>query len=199
MNFDSPGFVSEDEDIIRNLRQDSMAKRKAEEELFNRYMYFIREGMHKYSLPEEDAFDAYADTILQGIGNIITGVFEKRSSLKTYLFKIFSNKCVDLIRKKTTNKSSVHQTAPISDMLFMLADSAKTIVQQLVERSDINALKKKLGTLGDNCRQLLGLFAEGYTDREIAQSMEYKSPDVVKTSRLRCLDKLRQLYNNKTA
>ena len=193
----NPADFSEDDDIIRSLRQGNMAKRKAEDELFNRYMYFMREGMNKYSLPEEDAFDAYADTILYGIGNIISGVFEKRSSLKTYLYKIFSNKCVDLIRKKTTNKSSVHQTAPISDMLFMLADSAKTIVQQLVERSDTNALKKNLGALGDNCRQLLGLFSEGYTDREIAQAMEYKTADVVKTSRLRCLDKLRQLYNNK--
>ena len=197
MHIDTPAYVSEDDDIIRNLQQESVNRRKAEELLFNRHMYFIREGMNKYSLAEEEAFDAYADTILQGIGNIISGVFEKRSSLKTYLYKIFSNKCVDLIRKKTTNKSSVHQTAPISDMLFMLADSAKTVVQQLVERSDMNALKKKLAELGDNCRQLLSLFAEGYTDREIAQSMEYKSADVVKTSRLRCLDKLRQMYNIK--
>ena len=194
MTFDLTSTSNEDDELIRSLQQDSIVRRKAEDLLFIRYMYFIREGMNKYSLPEEESFDAYSDTILQSIDNIINGVFENRSSLKTYLYRIFNNKCVDLIRKKTTNKRSIHQTADISDMMYMLADPAKTVVQQLVDLSDVQVLKEKLLELGENCRQLLGMFAEGFTDREIAVDMEYKSPDVVKTSRLRCLEKLRQLY-----
>ena len=189
--------ISDDEEIIRNLKESETVKRKAEEDLFSRYSYFIKEGIHKYSLDQEDAFNAYSDTILHAIGNVIAGRFEKRSLLKTYLYRIFTNKCVDLIRKKTTNKSSVHQTAPISDMLAMISDPAKTIIQQLIEKSDIELLKTKLNEIGENCNQLLSMFAEGYNDKEIAMNMEYKSADVVKTSRLRCLDKLRQLYNIK--
>ncbi|MEO6550635.1 MAG: sigma-70 family RNA polymerase sigma factor [Ferruginibacter sp.] len=188
---------SSDEELINSLQQNNSLRRKAEEELFNRHAYFIREGMHKFSLPEEEAFDAYSDTILQTIDNIIRGIFEKRSSLKTYLFRIFKNKCVDLIRKKTTNKSSIHQTSSISDMLLMVADSAKTVIQQLIEKTDLDILKNKIKELGDNCRQLLAMFADGYNDKEIAVFMEYKTADVVKTSRLRCLDKLRQLYITK--
>ena len=60
-------------------------------------------------------------------------------------------------------------------------------------------LKSKLNETGENCKQLLSMFAEGYNDKEIAATMEYKSADVVKTSRLRCLDRLRQLYNIKKA
>ena len=82
-------------------------------------------------------------------------------------------------------------------MLTMISDPAKTIIQQLVEKNDAALLKAKLTEIGDNCKQLLSMFAEGYNDKEIAATMEYKSPDVVKTSRLRCLDKLRQLYNIK--
>ncbi len=195
-----PGFlsvISDDEEIIRNLKESKTVKRKAEEDLFSKYSYFIKEGINKYSLDQEDAFNAYSDTILHAIGNVIAGRFEKRSLLKTYLYRIFTNKCVDLIRKKTTNKSSVHQTAPISDMLAMISDPAKTIIQQLIEKSDIELLKTKLNEIGENCKQLLSMFAEGYNDKEIAMNMEYKSADVVKTSRLRCLDKLRQLYNIK--
>lgn len=195
MTFDTPSFIQEDEALIRSLRENGLAKRKAEEQLFGQYVYFIREGMSKYSLPEEEAFDAYSDTILYGIDNIIKGIFENRSSLKTYLFKIFCNKCVDLIRKKTTNKSSIHQTSSVSDLLFMIADPAKTVIQQLVDMADTDLLKRKLTELGEKCKKLLSMFAEGYTDREITVEMSYKSPDVVKTSRLRCLDKLRQLYN----
>lgn len=197
MTFDnSPNNLS-DEELIKRLQQNNALRRKAEEELFNRHAYFIKEGMHKYSLAEEDAFDAYSDTILQAISNIARGLFEQRASLKTYLYRIFKNKCVDLIRKKTTNKSSIHQTTPISDMLTMIADSAKTVVQQLIEKTDLDILKNKMAELGDNCKKLLAMFADGYSDKEIALSMEYKTADVVKTSRLRCLDKLRQLYINK--
>ncbi|MCW3092825.1 MAG: sigma-70 family polymerase sigma factor [Ferruginibacter sp.] len=194
MTFDNP---SADEELIKSLQQNNSLKRRAEEELFNRHAYFIREGMNKYSLPEEEAFDAYSDTILQTIDNITKGLFEKRSSLKTYLFRIFYNKCVDLIRKKTTNKSSIHQTASISDMLLLVADSAKTVIQQLIEKTDLDILKNKMKELGENCRKLLAMFADGYNDKEIAVFMEYKTADVVKTSRLRCLEKLRQLYNTK--
>jgi len=194
-----PTVVSGDEEIIRQLKESKMVRRKAEEELFSRHIYFIKEGINKYSLDQEDAFNAYSDTIIQVIENVSADRFEKRSSLKTYLYRIFNNKCVDLIRKKTTNKSSVHQTAPISDMLTMISDPAKTIIQQLVEKNDVALLKQKLTEIGDICKQLLTMFAEGYNDKEIAVAMEYKSPDVVKTSRLRCLDKLRQLYNIKKA
>jgi RNA polymerase sigma-70 factor (ECF subfamily) len=81
-------------------------------------------------------------------------------------------------------------------MLFQLSDAAKTIIQQLMERSDIDLLKKKLNELGIKCRELLLLSADGYSDKELSAQLEYKSADVVKTSRLRCLEKLRQLYKN---
>jgi len=193
----APIPVTADAELVKHLQPTSPTKRKAEESLFNTYSYFIREGMSKYSLSEEDAFDAYSDAVLHTINNIVSGLFENRSSLKTYLFRIFSNKCVDLIRKKTTNKYSIHHTTDITDALLLIGDPAKTVIQQLVDKTDAVILKKKLQELGDNCRQLLLFFAEGYNDKEIAASMEYKTADVVKTSRLRCLDKLRQLYNNK--
>ena len=197
MTVNNPNCIIADEELISSLLQNNNYRRKAEEELFNRHAYFIREGISKYSLFEEEAFDAYSDTILQAIDNIIKGAFEKRSTLKTYLYRIFNNKCVDLIRKKTTNKGSIRQTTPISDMLSMIADSAKTITQQLMEKADLDMLRNKMKELGENCRQLLAMFADGYNDKEIATAMQYKTADVVKTSRLRCLDKLRQLYINK--
>jgi RNA polymerase sigma factor (sigma-70 family) len=187
--------VPKDLEIIDSLRQNNAGRRKAEEQLFNGFVYFIKEGIRKYSLTEEDAFDVYSDTILSAIEKISTGLFEGRSSLKTYLFRIFHNKCVDQIRKLTTNKNKIHRTTSTPDLLSQLSDSAKSIIQQLADRSDFEVLKLKLNELGDNCRKLLGLFADGYSDKEIAITMDYKTAEVVKTSRLRCLDKLRQSYN----
>jgi RNA polymerase sigma factor (sigma-70 family) len=191
---DYKNLPAADLQIIDHLTRGGIHKRKGEEELFTTYMYFIHEGVRKYSLTEEESFDAYSDTILSAIERITDGSFERASSLKTYLYKIFHNKSVDLLRKKATNKNKVHQTVSITDMLLHVSDAAKSIVQKLADEADEHLLKQRLAELGDTCRQLLQLSAEGHTDREIAGLMEYKTADVVKTSRLRCMERLRRLY-----
>jgi len=194
MPFKQPTPPAFDRDIIHNLLQDGIDRKKGEEQLFSQYAYFIEQAMHKYSFPEDDAFNIYADTIIAAITRITNGSFEGRSSLKTWLFQIFHHKCVDLIRKNATNKSSVHRAQSISDIFLQMADSAKTVIQEMMEKTDKTHLKQKLDEIGENCRRILMQWAEGYSDKEISASMEYKTADVVKTSRLRCLEKLRQLY-----
>ena len=190
-----PDNTITDSQIIDNLTRDGNNRRKAEDQLFNGYSYFVKEATRKYSLAEEDALDVYSDTIISAIEKITTGLFEGRSSLKTYLFRIFHNKCVDRIRQLTTNKNKIHRSTASPDLLSQLSDSAKSVIQLLADQSDFQLLKAKLNELGDNCRQMLALFADGYSDKEIAVAMDYKTPEVVKTSRLRCLEKLRQSYN----
>jgi len=196
MSFLKPTLPDDERDIIDSIQQNGAERKKGEERLFNRYAYFIQEGIYKHSLTQEEAFDVYSDTILSAIERIANRSFEGRSTLKTWLYQIFHNKYVDLLRKKTTNKSSVHQTASISDLMLQVADNAKTIIQQLVDKTDKAVLRQKLNDVGENCKKMLMFWAEGYSDREIAEQMEYKSADVVKTSRLRCLEKLKQLYRS---
>ena len=184
-----------DQQIIEFLRLNSKERRRSEDQLFNRYAYFIREGISRHRLTEDEAFTAYSDSIFSAIEKIRNQNFEGRSSLKTWLFQIFHNKCVDLVRKNTTNKSSVNRTESISEVLFQISDTARSAVQTLIDKTDWNLLRSKLNEVGENCRQLLSMWSEGYGDREIASIMEYKTADVVKTSRLRCLEKLRILYN----
>ena len=194
MSLLSSSVQSAERGIIEGLQQNGASKRKAEESLFRLYSYFVREGSRKYTISEDDAIDIYSDTILTAIEKITNRSFEGRSSLKTYIFQIFQNKCVDLLRKKTTNKNRVHQTVSVSDLLFQISDSAKPIIQRLTDKADWEALKSRLNMMGGNCRQLLLFFADGYNDKDIALVLEYKTADVVKTSRLRCLEKLREVY-----
>jgi len=68
---DSTGsFHYTDQEIIGQLRESGIEKRRSEEELFNRFAYFIREGMTKHALSEDESFDAYSDTILAAVENI---------------------------------------------------------------------------------------------------------------------------------
>ncbi|HEX9510060.1 MAG TPA: sigma-70 family RNA polymerase sigma factor [Puia sp.] len=188
-------FSDPDRQIIEYLLQNNLNKRRGEEILFNRYAYFIRQGMSKHGLSEEEAFNAYSDGVLAVIERISNGMFQGRSSLKTYIYQIFHNKCVDLLRKNAADKNIVNRTESISERLSHLSDKARSVVQILIDKADWNLLKEKLNQLGDDCRKMLLLWADSYSDREIATLMEYKTADVVKTSRLRCLGKLKRLYN----
>ncbi|HEY6899627.1 MAG TPA: sigma factor, partial [Puia sp.] len=113
-----------DTEIIDNLTRDGHNRRKAEDQLFNGFVYFVKEGIRKYSLEEDEALDVYSDTIISAIEKITGGLFEGRSSLKTYLFRIFHNKCVDRIRQLTTNKNKIHRNTQSPDLLSHLSDSA---------------------------------------------------------------------------
>jgi len=183
-----------DQELIDQLRQSGTDKRRSEEQLFNRYVYFVREGMTKHALSEDESFNAYSDTILAALDNIHKDHFEARASIKTYLYQIFHNKCVDLLRKRTTNKNTVHRAEMISDRLMQLSDSARSVVQTLIDKADWNRLREKLKELEEKCRQILMFWGDNYSDREIATFLQYRTADVVKTSRLRCLERLRKLY-----
>lgn len=192
---DSQGsFHYTDQEIISQLRQSGTDKRRSEEQLFNRFAYFIREGMSKHALSEDESFDAYSDTILAAMENIRSDHFEARASLKTYLYQIFHNKCVDLLRKRTTNKYSVHRPGPVTERLMLISDTARSAVQKLIDQADWKLLREKLSQLEEKCRQILMYWGDNYSDREIASLLQYKTADVVKTSRLRCLERLRKLY-----
>jgi RNA polymerase sigma-70 factor (ECF subfamily) len=88
----------------------------------------------------------------------------------------------------------VNRSEAISDGMLLLSDTARSVLQKLIDKADGNLLKEKLSELEDKCRQLLLFWGDNYSDREIATMMYYKTADVVKTSRLRCLEKLRGLY-----
>ena len=165
------------------------------EQLFKKYSYFINVGVNKYSLSEDSLSDAYSDAILAAIESIINHSFHEKSSLKTFLFQIFQNKCIDSLRRKTTRRSSVHKTAAIDNTRMDIADPSQSILDKLIERAEIDTLNQQLKKLCDKRQRLLLLSAEGYTDKEIAVEMNFKTRYVVKTSRLRCIHSLRKLKN----
>jgi RNA polymerase sigma factor (sigma-70 family) len=187
---------SGEHDIIDQLTSGPSERKKGEELLFTRFSYFIKDAIYKYTISYEEAFDLYSDTIIAAIDKIKNGSFQGQSSLKTWLYSIFHNKYVDLIRKKTTNKNSVHRVIDIPEGLLEVSDEARTVIQELIVKTDYEVLRQKLVLIGENCKELLLYWADGFSDREIVELKKYKSPDVVKTTRLRCLEKLKQLYHS---
>jgi RNA polymerase sigma-70 factor (ECF subfamily) len=180
--------------IISGLQAGGTQRRLFERKLYEHFFYLIKKGVWKYGLDEEVCASAYSDTIIRVIEHIVTRRFEGKCSLETYTHQIFLNKCVDELRKMTTNKARVnYNTCEIDALISTLPDSSRDIVQQMIEKSDRALLMDKLRELGEKYRQLLLLYEDGYSDQEIADQMQYHSAQVVKTTRLRGLEKLRKM------
>ncbi|MDN3549543.1 RNA polymerase sigma factor [Mucilaginibacter aquaedulcis] len=177
--------------ILNGLRSGGLSRHLFEKDLYKAFFYLIREAAKKYGIETEEAASIYSDTIIAIIKNIISGKFEGRSSLKTYTYQIFSNKCVDLLRKKTTNKGKLENTMPYDSLVYELPDETRSVIQALIAKDERQQVMDRLQEIGDKCKELLLLFEEGYNDKEIAGHMKYQSANVVKTTRLRCLEKLK--------
>ncbi|MBE7177595.1 MAG: sigma-70 family RNA polymerase sigma factor [Mucilaginibacter polytrichastri] len=179
--------------IVDGIRNGGAARPKHEKALYSAFYYFIKEAQKKYGLPPEEAGSVYTDTVLAVIGNIVSGRFAERSSLKTYIHQIFSNKCVDLLRKKSTNRGKMDDAVPYDSLSYELPDETRTVIEKLIRQDMMQQIGEKMKEIGEKCRELLLLFEDGYADREIAGMMQYQSAAVVKTTRLRCLERLRNL------
>ncbi len=183
-----------DSDILDGIISGGTNRRTAEYQLFNKYNYFIGGATFKHKIDHENASMAYSDAILTVINHINSGRFEGRAELKTYIFQIFNNKCVDFLRRQTTKEKYM---APIDDLLYQMPDTQKNIVAGLIQNQDYEQLKIKLSKIGDRCQELLNRWATGFTDKELAVEYGYNTSAVVQTTRLRCLDKLREMYQLK--
>lgn len=182
-----------EQDILDKIRSSGIIRMKGEEQLFKKYFYFIRTAINKYSLSEDNLSDAYSDTMIAAINAITDGSFQGKSSLKAFLYRVFHNRCIDIWRKQTTLKRSINRTIGINELQIHLSDDSQSVIEQLIKKADAEAFKQQLSQLCNKSQRLMCLAAEGYTDKEIAIKMNFKTRDVVKTSRLRCIRKLRML------
>jgi len=193
MIFFGRGVLS-DEAILKGIIGDGILQRTTENKLYEQYFYFIKDATFKHQLSEDEAASLYTDTILAFIENVKNHRFEGKSAIKTYLYQIFSNKCVDFIRKVATNKMSVHDAQPIQDWLLAMPDESRNILQKLISDNEVNVLYERIKNLGEKCQQMVMAWGEGFSDNEIAKELGYQTANVAKVSRLRCMDKLRELY-----
>lgn len=180
-----------DTSIIQGLKANYAERCKQEKVLYKTYEYFVEEGCRKYRLSHEDSFSAYSDAFVSAVHNIVHDRFDGNASIKTYFYQIFSNKCIDLVRKNATNKNEVHKAAPLPEMLNQLPDSAKSIIEGMMNQELKEKIKAQLQAIGEKCKEILLLFEDGLTDKEIAAQLSYNNAAVAKTTRLRCLEKLR--------
>lgn len=186
----SPMFLKrhqnyKDTDIIAGIQSGGIPKEKALKTLYQSHLGYIYKGKSRYHLSDEAARDAYQDAIIGLMRQIEGNKFRGDSKLSTYLYKIFSNKCVDQLKKKQT-----YLGEELEDSLPNLPEASHHFLKTFLAREEWLHLQDFLNQLGENCKQILIMAAKGFKDEEIAESQGLKNAKTVKATRHRCRKKL---------
>ena len=177
-----------DEEFIRRLRivEPEGKRKKYETEFFVAYQYMVEKKRRKYRLNQNDALSIYIDVF-----QIIVAKIRKNESidkLKAYFNRVFSNKCIDFLKKNktTTIELPLHFDETVQEQLSN---------DGIYDRKDIELVKNMLHQLSSNCQKILNyLFLRGWDNEEIAEEMGYSNPRSINERRKKCLVKLRTLF-----
>ncbi len=178
-----------DIELIQEIRKGYLHRRRAETKLFQQYQYFVQQAVNKYALDESELESAYCDAFMALVEQILDGRFRGESSTKTYLYRIFNNKCLDAVRKNARDKRSIHDTAWIEDWTH-LSSRAISALKTLINQEMIEEVKQAFKKLGEKCAMLLTNWGRGYSAKEIADMLGYKNAHTIRTTKSRCMDKL---------
>ncbi len=139
-----------------------------------------------YAIDVSISEDIFQESLIAFYTNVKNGKLTKLSStIKTYLFAIGKRKLHNTIRNTRNEEyNEVSASLLLTDFVdpFEISDEQKLLAQ---------GIRK----LGKPCNELLHLFYyENYSTESIANKMGYKNETVVRTQKLRCLQKLREIW-----
>ncbi|MEM7373834.1 MAG: sigma-70 family RNA polymerase sigma factor [Bacteroidota bacterium] len=180
-----------EEEILAGIQILSPTVRRYENALYQRYMHLIWKRPSKYGISDEQARDAYADTIVVALRQLRRGDFKGQSSLYTYLRTIFFRKCIDVSRKKTT---TIYTDA--SATFPELPDASKDFLTKIFHREAMDTLMDTMKQLGERCQELLRFVGEGFKMKEIADQMGFASVESATSQRYQCKKRLLKLVES---
>lgn len=148
---------------------------------------FVSWAESKFGINYEDALDHYQDTVTIFFEQVMNGrITDVSSSVKTYLFGIGKNRIKQQFDASSRQDNHMEGLAEHYQFLAQHEDAAEAYERS---RTHTQTMFEKLG---DNCKEILKLF---YFDKksmsEIAKIMNHKSEAVSRTTKKRCLEKLR--------
>lgn len=162
--------------------------------LYEQFFSMTSYGRQKYAPPldDDDLVTAYNSAVISLREQIVTGAFRGDSSISTYLNRIFTNKCIDLLRAK-----NAHPTEPI-EKAQEKKDETPGPLKSLIQNDQIERVFRYLKDLGDTCKQIL-LDSEywGYSSEEIAKRIGFGNAASVNSKKYTCLQRLRELLGGK--
>lgn len=181
-----------DEYLIEEILAGGSRQEAGIRKLYKQYFHLTQTSRSKYqNLEDEDLLIAYNSSILSVRRQIIRGAFRGDSTLWTYLNRVFINKCIDIIRKQSSNRETVYEQLPETDPVFQVPTN---VFDDLVVQDRMKQLIGKMDELGEPCKQII-LDSEywGYSPDEIAHRVGFSNAKSVNSKKYTCLQRLRKL------
>jgi len=158
-----------DEEIVAGILAGGSQRQKYTNYLYDRYHRYIYTGIKKYKISLEQAQEAFADALIGVCKQIDNQKFRGESSISSYLFRAFSNRCVDKLRSAT----SYIGEEELEDHLNVPA-YAHNMLQRMELKESWQQVSQLMDELGEQCKRLI-LDSEyfGFTMDELAQKMGF--------------------------
>jgi RNA polymerase sigma factor (sigma-70 family) len=136
---------------------------------------------------QDDAEDMLQEALVVLWERVRTGRYEHTAKISTFVFATVKNMW---LRKIARSKREI-----ASDMQNDLTPSNDgSVLDDMIETEEAEAVSAALNALGDPCRQLLLLYYwEELSMDEIAMQMNFANADTVKSKKYQCKKALRQL------
>ncbi|MCI4669010.1 MAG: sigma-70 family RNA polymerase sigma factor [Bacteroidia bacterium] len=179
----------QDEVFIKQLIAGGGKAEKAIQTFFKLHKGMIGKAIKQHQLSEEECLDAYTDAIISLRRQVIEGVFRGESKISTYFYTIFYRRCVDLIRKKSTQKERLTEEYPD------LADDKPIASDRMQIQEAFEGLMQYMEQLSQQCKDILMYrYYWGYEDMaEIASKLGIKNANTAGSLRYRCMQRLMNL------
>jgi len=175
--------LTTDDDLLETLRRNES---KALEKFYVAGKdAFIKWAMKNFKCDEFEIMDTYQDAVTILYENVVSGRYTKGdSSLKTYLYGIAKN----LFYKK------IEKARRVAAITYDLPDSTITYFDVENESDQkLAAAQKAFEVMKEPCKSILKFFYyQKLSMTDIALKLGYKSDQVVKSQKVRCLKSLRE-------
>ncbi len=178
-------FRSKEEDIISRIRGGD--HQMMEKVYFLYRNEFVSWSKGKFGISEDDALDHYQDTLTIFFEKVMNGsVTSIASSLKTYLFGIGKNRVLQQFDER--GRMDRHSDGLAEHYQFIAEDPDASLFFEEAKKQTIRIFS----AIGEGCKEILRLFYfEKRSMSEIAEIMGHKSEAVSRTTKKRCLEKIR--------
>lgn len=154
------------------------------------FMFFVKAYFPKFST--QDAEEIYNDSFYAVYNDIQSGKLTNLTcSLQTYLNQIGKYKILDFYKRRKIDVDYIEdfQRSDIADRIDDIWDNADTdrkieIYRFISEMDDVK------------CKQIIFFYYyDGWSMDAIAKGMDLKSADVAKTTKNRCMQKIKKVLN----
>lgn len=92
-----------DQQVIEAIKSGGAVAERALSALHRHFFFMVKKNVGKHKLNFEDIHEAYLEALLHLKTSILNDKYHKKGTLQAFFAIIFRNKCIDILRRATTN------------------------------------------------------------------------------------------------